>query len=328
MIRTMNKFYLTVVLTLSLSFSFAAPVIKSVNTGFWNQASTWNLNRLPQAGDTIVITSGNIIDINTDISFAAPSFVKIFGKLYFDNNSSTLSLADYSYVWVFSGGMIQGTSASQKLRLNTSIIFSGNQDPVYGPMMASTTSGGFAAMVNSTPIVLPVKFVAFTVSSKNNTALVQWSTADEKNASKYDIERSTDGNNWTAIATLAAAGLATNNYTYTDKNISGATVYYRVKEVDANGATTYSTMGSIKSATVSNTEVKIATVSNKLLLQFPAQVSGNVVVRVVNMSGQVIDQQSLSNPAGQIVMNTRFSGNYIISISDGQTINTAKQVIL
>jgi hypothetical protein len=330
MIRTMNKFYFTIALILSFSFSFAAPVIKSVKTGYWNQATTWNLNRVPQAGDSIVIATGNIVTINADEILSSPSFINIYGKLYFENMSSTLSLADNSFVWVFAGGMIQGASASQKLRLNSNIIFSGSQDPVYGPVMASTTSGGFAAMVNSTPVVLPVKFVGFTVSLKNNNAVVQWSTAEEKTASRFDIERSTDGNNWTTIASIPANGNTSNTslYSYIDNNITSRTAYYRVKEVDGNGAAVYSTTGMIKTDAAVSSDVKIASVSNRLLLQFPSQVSGNVVVRFMNMSGQVIDQQQLSNPAGQIVMNTSFSGNYIISISNGRNINKATQVIL
>jgi hypothetical protein len=330
MIRTMNKFYFTLVFILSFSFSFAAPIIKSVKTGYWDQPTTWSLNRVPQAGDTILIGAGNIITINADESLGSPSFLKIYGKLYFENQSSTLSLATNSFVWVFAGGMIQGTSASQKLRINSTAVFTGNQDPVYGPMMASTTSGGFAAMVNSVPVVLPVKFVAFTVSLKNNNALVQWSTAEEKSALRFDVERSDDGNNWTSIASIAAkgSGSTTSVYSYIDKYITFTAAYYRIKEVDVNGAAMYSTTASIKTDAATKGDVRIASISNRLLLQFPSQVSGTVVVRFLNMSGQVIDQQQLSNPAGQIVMNTGFSGNYIISISNGRNINKATQVIL
>jgi hypothetical protein len=330
MIRTMNKFYFTVALILSISFSFAAPINKSIKTGYWNQATTWSLNRVPQAGDTIFIVAGNTVTINTDEILSAPSFLKIYGKLYFENQNSTLSLVDNSFVWVFSGGMIQGNSSSQKLRINSTAVYSGGQDPVYGPMMASSASGGFAAMVNSAPVVLPVKFVGFTVSLKNNNALIQWSTAEEKTAARFDVERSADGNNWTTIASITATvnTSSTSLYSYTDNGLTSAAAYYRVKEVDAKGAALYSNTALLKTNVAMSNEVKIASVSNRLLLNFPTQVSGNVVVRIMSMSGQVIDQQQLSDPAGQVVMNTRFSGNYIISISNGRNINKATQVIL
>lgn len=327
----MNKFYLSVVLILSFNFSFSAPTIKSVKDGYWNTASTWNLNRLPQAGDSIIIAAGNVVTINTDISLNAASFLKVYGKLNFQNNNSTLSLANGSFVWVFSGAVIIGSGTpSQKLRLDGNTIFDGGDDPVYGPLMASSTSNGFAAMVNATPIVLPVKFIGFTLTSKNSDVLIQWSTSEEISAGKYDIERSIDGNNWSIIASLTAKGnsSALNNYFYTDKTVSSESVYYRVKEIDVNGQFTYTAVRSIKTDVFSTSEIKIASVNSKVLLQFPQLVKGNVVVRIVSMGGQVMDQQSINNPAGQIVLNSRFSGNYIISISNGQTINTAKQVIL
>ncbi|HEY6956530.1 MAG TPA: G8 domain-containing protein [Flavisolibacter sp.] len=324
----MNKFYLLILFILASHFSFAAPIIKSINSGNWNQASTWNLNRIPQNGDTIVLASGNIVTISDDEVLTAPSFLKIYGKLYFQNNNSTLSLPANSFVWVFAGGMIQGVSASEKLRLNNTIIYSGNQEPVYGPMMASVASNGFAAMVNSSSVVLPVKFIDFTVTSRNNTAVIQWSTSGEVSVGRYEVERSIDGSNWTFVSTVSPKGSnQQNNYTYIDSKVSGNYMYYRVKEVDANGNATFTSTSGLRLHTESS-QVVIASVSNKLLLQFPAAVNGNVVIRFVNLNGQVLDQQTISNPAGQIVMNTNLKGNCIVSVSNGQDINLAKQIIL
>lgn len=328
----MNKFYLSFALILCFNFAFSAPVIKSVKDGYWNQASTWNLNRLPQVGDTIVIVAGNTIAVNNDISFNSATFLKVFGKLTFENNNSTLSLSNGSFIWVFSGAVVMGGgSASQKLRLDGTAIFKGNDEPVYGPMMASASSNGFATMANAAPIALPVKFVGFTVTKSNNNALVQWSTTQEVNANMYEVERSVDGSNWSTIAYVAAMGnsSATNNYSYTDKNISVKVVYYRIKEVDMNGNTSLTSIKSVRAdMIVASSDIRIAAVQNKVLLQFPQQVSGNVVVRFVSTNGQVVDQQSINNPVGQVVLNSKVTGNYIISISNGQQIDTSKQVIL
>src|ERR1044072_4619318 len=103
----MNKFYLSVLLLLSFNFSFSAPVIRSANDGYWNDVSTWNRNRLPQVGDTIVIVAGNTVTINNNISFNTATFLKVNGKLAFQNNNSTLSFSNGSFIWVFSGALIQ-----------------------------------------------------------------------------------------------------------------------------------------------------------------------------------------------------------------------------
>jgi hypothetical protein len=328
----MNKFYLIAVFVLSFNFSFSAPVIKSVTAGYWNQATSWDLNRLPQAGDSVVITAGNTITVSNDEYLNGASFLKIYGKLTFENNNSTLNFGNNSFIWVFSGGQITGGgSASQKLRLNGNIIFDGASSTIYGPQMVSVSSNGFTPMITGPSTPLPVKFVGFTLTKKNNDALIQWSTSEEINANIFEVERSIDGNNWNTIAYVAAIGnsSALHNYSFTDKNISTKIAYYRIKEVDVDGKATLTTIKFIRTDITSpDIDINIASVNHKVLLQFPAQVSGNIVIRFVSLEGQVLDQQMINNPAGQVVLNSKLTGNYIISLSDGQKINAAKQVIL
>lgn len=324
----MKKFYLFLVLVVLYNISFSAPVITASSNGDWNSTATWNLNRLPKVGDTIVIPGGKTVTINDDQNFNGFVYLKISGVLKFQNNNSTLSVDAPSVLIVYPGGQIAGGgSPSQKIRYNNSTIFDGNDAAIVGPQMASSSSGGFSAFASSP---LPVKFVGFTVTRKNSDAFIQWSTSEEVSADMYQVERSLDGSNWNTIAYVAAVGNSSslNNYSFTDKNVSAKIVYYRIKEVDVDGKTTYTAIKSIKSESASGAEIKIAGISNKVLLQFPEEIKGNLLVRFVSKSGQVVDQQTINNPVGQVVLNSKFTGNYIIAVSNGQDINTAKQVIL
>lgn len=324
----MKKFYFLILSVVLFNVSFSAPVITASSNGYWNSASTWNLNRLPQVGDTIMIPGGKTVTIKDDQDFKGFVYLKIQGLLKFENNNSTLSVDAPSIIVVFLSGEIKGGgSASQKIRYNNSIIFDGNDAPIMGPQMASASSNGFTAF-SSSP--LPVKFVGFTITSKNNSVLIQWSTSEEINANMYEVERSEDGSNWSTIAYVSAMGnsSALNNYSYADKNVSAKVVYYRIKEVDIDGKNSYTIVKSIRTnITYTNADVKIASVQNKVLLQFPQEIKGSLVVRFVSMNGQLTDQQTINNPLGQVVLNSKVKGNYIISIT-GQDINTSKQVIL
>jgi hypothetical protein len=194
-------------------------------------------------------------------------------------------------------------------------------------MYANASSNGFVASSNP----LPVKFVGFTVTLKGRDALIQWSSASEMNANTYEVERSIDGINWNIIAYIAAAGnsSSTSNYSYTDKNLSSKLTYYRIREVDVDGQAALTIIKSIKmDASSISTDIKIASIQNKVLLQFPLQIKGNLIVRFVSLSGQIVDQQKINNPVGQVVLNSKVTGTYIISVSNGQDINAAKQVIL
>jgi hypothetical protein len=87
---------------------------------------------------------------------------------------------------------------------------------------------------------LPLIFSVFNVQCKNNTAFVQWTTAQEQNTLRFDIESSTDGVHWQVIGTVPAAGNSTveQKYTFTDHNPAPDT-YYRIAEHDASNTVYY-----------------------------------------------------------------------------------------
>ena len=87
---------------------------------------------------------------------------------------------------------------------------------------------------------LPVELSSFTAEiKKTNEIQLNWSTATEVNSQKFEVERSTDNNNWTVLSSVKAAGNsnAKVNYTYTDKSqLSQGKYYYRLKQYDNDGA--------------------------------------------------------------------------------------------
>jgi hypothetical protein len=318
----MKKFYLFLLSAFICSLSFASPINSNINNGPWKISGTWDKNRKPQDGDTVVIPAGKTVIVNS-WEVLNNVYIKVYGKLQFVGLFTALELNASSKIVVYNNASIEATTDYlQYIIIGGSYLF--YQGQVAGPVLG--TSSGF---VGFSP--LPVKFVGFTVTRKNNDALIQWSTSNEINANRYEVERSLDGANWNMIAYVVAIGNSNslNNYSFTDKNLSAKIAYYRVKEVDFDDKTIVTSIKSIKtdiSSTIA--DIKIASVQNKVLLQFPLQVQGNLIVRFVSLNGQIADQQIINNPVGQVVLNSKLTGNYIISISNGQDINTAKQVLL
>jgi hypothetical protein len=326
----MKKLYILIFFLFNFLFSFAAPVITVVNSnGSWRTASTWDLNREPVDGDTVVIPAGKsvIVDNNWSIS-PAKLYIKVFGNLKLSGSGSKLVIGADSYVWVFASATVQGAgSVSEVIKIGDNTVFQGSQAPVVGPMMANTYSNGFQNYIEST---LPVKFVGFNVSLRNKDILVQWSTSEEMNASTYELERSYDANNWNVVSRMKAAGNSSvvNNYAYTDRNFNSKTVYYRIRQIDADGKATYTVVRSIRPGEINTNDISIAATQGKLVLQFQHEIKGSLTLRVVSLSGQVRDEQVITNPGGQFVLNTNIKGNSIISLSNGQDINLARQVVL
>lgn len=319
----MKNFYATLIALFSILSAFAADNSVKVNNGSWNTASTWTLNHVPQDSETIIVPAGItlIVDNNVKMTSATINLV-VYGTLHFVVGK--LDLGRNSVVYVKSGGQIttkQG-NPSDKIAIGGNVVYNGSQGTVPGPVTLS---------YGPEPIALPVKFVAYNVAAVTGGVSIQWSTEEEKNADKYIIERSGDGSNWNSIGTVAAVGNSSNlnNYSFTDKITSTSKVaYYRVKQVDIDGHFVYTSIKAIKSGLDAAADVKVSTSINNVVVEFAKQFKGNVVVRFVSLSGQVIAQQTYTQPSGYVILNKpSLKGNYIVSISNGQDLKIAKQVI-
>ena len=86
---------------------------------------------------------------------------------------------------------------------------------------------------------LPVEFTRFNVECSGTTGtIVRWATALERDNSHFEVERSNDGTNWTSLGRVNSN--SSHIYEFVDK--TGGQAVYRVKQVDLNGAFSYTTL--------------------------------------------------------------------------------------
>lgn len=92
--------------------------------------------------------------------------------------------------------------------------------------------------------VLPVSWLSFNGQLlSNGTVGLTWKTANEVTASKYVVEKSKDGRQFTAFTEKTAAGGAlANEYSATDLNPGPGNTLYRIREVDQDGRFSYSSI--------------------------------------------------------------------------------------
>lgn len=94
--------------------------------------------------------------------------------------------------------------------------------------------------------VLPVSLLNFTAMLHENKSILKWTTIDEINSNKFDVEYSTNGIEWKRIGSVSSLNIAgTNNYNFTDQNHIYGTNYYRLKMIDGDGRFTYSPIRTI-----------------------------------------------------------------------------------
>ncbi len=98
---------------------------------------------------------------------------------------------------------------------------------------------------------LPVSLLNFSGYKDGTRNQLRWTTSSESNNRGFEVQRSTDGINYTTLGfvnTLALGGNSTSqlNYTYTDNNVTGSRQYYRLRQVNFDGNSKLSNIVLIK----------------------------------------------------------------------------------
>jgi hypothetical protein len=90
--------------------------------------------------------------------------------------------------------------------------------------------------------VIPVELTSFTASVIGNGVKLNWSTATETNNRGFEIQRSVNNREFTAIDFVQGHGTTTDKreYSYLDNSGAAGTIYYRLKQIDYDGTFEYS----------------------------------------------------------------------------------------
>ncbi|NWF49962.1 MAG: T9SS type A sorting domain-containing protein [Ignavibacteriaceae bacterium] len=90
--------------------------------------------------------------------------------------------------------------------------------------------------------IIPVELTSFSASVLDGQVQLVWKTATEKNNSGFVIERSTNNLSYERIGFVEGMGTTTQttSYSFFDKSALSGKYYYRLKQVDYNGAFEYS----------------------------------------------------------------------------------------
>jgi hypothetical protein len=171
---------------------------------------------------------------------------------------------------------------------------------------------------------LPLQLITFDAASIKNDVIITWNTENEINSSYFDVEFSADGISFKKLAALNATNLSgKNHYSYTDLNVTGNILFYRLKQVDLNGRFTYS-------AVIKVTVSKIATVTlypnpaTDFILIKNIDPATMVQVRVISSDGKTVLQQKTAGntqfniknlPAGLYMLRIIKKDNSLQSLS-------------
>jgi hypothetical protein len=139
-----------------------------------------------------------------------------------------------------------GVKRIEQRSLTTGAIVNANtsSNSNWGSINTVNPAGGTTALtIAALDAPLPVTWKSFTVTPYPGLIQLDWTTASETSNSHFEIQRSDDGKSFETIGSVTGEGNSNtlSNYTFVDAAISATNLlYYRLKQVDLNGQTTFS----------------------------------------------------------------------------------------
>lgn len=319
------KLIYTTIFALLMTASLMAGSIKATKDENWKTTSTWNLGRIPQNGDSIIIVDTATVTLDENIDLDNVVLV-IYGILDLENGKLRLNAA--SRIIIHAGGKITGLNSNDQINIGSDVKFKGTQLVQTGYSFADNSTGsGFVAAAT-----LPVNFQSFYVTRQGSNIQLSWSTSEEVNNNFYAVEKSTDARTWKQVAVIMGAGNSTlvNKYGYTDKNITEAVVYYRIRQVDRNGSALYSTIRSLRNNETSQVTNIFSSSYKTITIDFNSDVKDNVSIQLINMGGQVIVRKDFNQASYRLILNAMSAGSgvYAVRVSDSKGWSEVKKITL
>lgn len=180
---------------------------------------------------------------------------------------------------------------------------------------------------------LPVNWLTFTgKKNENNTVLLQWSTSSEINNHHYEIERSKDGLEYSAIGKVnAGSGTGSLQYLYNDNQPNYGVNYYRLKQVDKDGKFAYSI---IVKVIVGKSGIQYMVYPNPAVDKSTVKIlsdMNNVTIRLNDALGKILFTKSATTlKAGEevdIPVKGFGKGVYVLSITTDKGLLTEKVMV-
>ena len=173
---------------------------------------------------------------------------------------------------------------------------------------------GFASAAVSN-VVLPVNWTAFSGKVNGRVNMLFWKTASETNNKLFEVERSGNAIQFEKIGQVPGAGNSSTirQYQFIDDKLLAPAYYYRLRQIDDNGRSTFSNIIFLRSKT-----------DNQQIIIFPNPAVNSITVLfqhlvinkeflLLNSNGQLICKLCFNGMSGNIDLTGKAAGVYLLS---------------
>jgi hypothetical protein len=199
-------------------------------------------------------------------------------------------------------------------------------------LSASSGDDEIAWYENAPGANLPVELAHFTAATSGDAVTLRWSTTSEENNAGFDVERSTDGETFTAIGFEPGVGTTeeAQSYRFVDREAPFAmTLFYRLRQVDTDGTFEYSPVVEVEVTPSAVALLPVApnpvSVSARIRYELPEATA--VRLQVFDLLGRRVAMLADGEkPAGRHEVSWQSaglaSGTYFVRLQAGSTAQT------
>lgn len=203
---------------------------------------------------------------------------------------------------------------------------------ITGGTFLDATSTAFPALTGgkyqfTTGTTLPLLWLSTNAVFENGQVNINWTTTGEWNTAHFEVERSIDGLYYHSIAHIASANsTGEHRYAFADKQVQpGTTYYYRLKQVDVDGRSGYSSTLKVNTGGALTPALRLynnpVRANMVVSLTLPQALSARLVV--MDQSGATVLERKENFRAGETILTIHTSnlpgGIYYVVLYAGRT---------
>jgi len=190
-------------------------------------------------------------------------------------------------------------------------------------------------VITSSASILPVNWLYFKGNNTGAKNELQWATASQSNTMKFEIEKSIDGLQYAKIGEIAGEGSKTTykSYSFTDNTITAAKIFYRIREINITGASSFSEVITIHSIgyKVNLFQFSPNPAQQQLNITIQNKEKGTTIISLFSLDGKLMMQKQVvkENELLQVSMdlNKVTPGMYMLQYTIGNSTREMKKIV-
>jgi hypothetical protein len=232
----------------------------------------------------------------------------------------------------YSGGIGSGYKSNQSAITTCPMYFGGNADGSATNLSATTVcpsyfggiGDGYSTNSSGCITILPIKILSFTGEKESQRNILHWKIEQRDLVQQFEIEKSSDGNSFTKIATVQGSTDINFKYLFIDNNPFQKITYYRLFIREKTGAVSYSKIIFIKDPSTSILYVYPNPNIGEATLYYFSSKTYSTNLKLYQLDGKIVLTKSISVIKGEnkfpLNLERLSNGNYVLIIRDNDTI--------